>query len=138
MPKIPMTPEHRKALILGKELAKKKREAGISTPKKKKNSVFDKPLVIFTGEERNAFDFIPKVRDAFRKQYNYISYPKIVSEIADPKIWENVGIIMRILEKYCILEKGLPKKEKKPRNTSYVMTPEHKLKMKLAREAKKG
>jgi len=137
-----MSDKHKQAIREGRALAKLQK---VSNPflASTKTKVFDKPKLVYTGKETNAFDFIPKIRSSFRKQNNFIASPKIVKEITDPKIWENVGLVLRILEKYCVLEKvekigkEKPVKKEKTRSTSYHMTEEHKLKLKLAREAKK-
>lgn len=139
-----MTEEHKKKIKEGREKAKKLREAGVVLPKKNSKkafkNVFDKPIVQYTGEEKDAFDFIPLVRAAFRRQHNYLASPKIVHEITDKRFWQNVPWILSVLEKYVILEKEDSSAPKKARRKRKPMTEEQRLeaceRLKKAREAR--
>lgn len=100
----------------------------------------DKPTLVFTGNEKDAFDFIPLVRKAFRSQCDYITHYKVVKEITDKRFWENIDWVKNILSKYVMLEKEGTQPKVKERKKRKPMTEEQRLaaceRMKKAREAK--
>lgn len=102
-----------------------------------------KPTIIITGDEICGHDFWPSLRSSLRPLRLYQLCKKIEREIADPKIWNNLGIVKQILEKYVILEtKASLQKKKLPQKPRAPLTEAQKevLRERIAkaRAAKKG
>jgi hypothetical protein len=56
-----------------------------------------KPILHLTGEERNAFDFIPRVRGTLRSMYNYTLSPRIERELVSKARWQDREYCLSIL-----------------------------------------
>lgn len=145
-----MTEEHKQRIKEGRERARQERlEQGLPLRQKKSKKVLfvnDKPILTITGNEETGFDFWKAIRLALRPIGRSKEADFITREIVRPEIWQNVPFILRVLETHFHIEtEGEAKartkkerKERKPRKVSaYVMTEEHKAKLKAAREAKK-
>lgn len=126
-----LTEEQKLKMKEGRQAARKVKEAYVE----------GKPVLHITGKEKDGFDFWKPLRVCLRALGQNMLCKQIEKEISDPLIYRNVGIVLTILEKYCIIrEDGTSTtKEKKPRKVStYVMTEEHKKKLQEARLRKKG
>lgn len=145
-----MTEEHKQKIQEGRKRAlEERRKLGLplretkKTPKKNNaNFVNDKPVLIYDGTETSAFEFWPKLRNLLRPLHKYELCKQIEKEIVHPSYWQNMGWVMEKLQQYVHLQlvedETKKKKVRQPRKEStYVMTDEHKAKMKLARELKK-
>jgi hypothetical protein len=71
----------------------------------RKRKGFPKPSIIYSEHEQDAFDFVPKIRAAFRKQHNYVGWPPIIKEITNPKVWQNIPWIKNYISNYVVLVK---------------------------------
>lgn len=101
-----LTEERKKAMAEGRRKAREEKLAkGLPLRQKKvKLSKTDKPVMIINGKEKDAFDFFQPIRIAFRTRHIYTMSEKIIKEITDPRIWQNVEYIKRTLEKYVTIE----------------------------------
>jgi len=131
-----------KGFKLTEEQKAKMKEGRLAAKQVKSNTpvMKEKPTLVISGYEETGFDYWPKLRKLLRPIHQYSLLKKIEREIVEPSIWTNKRVILDILEKYLNLsETGeAPKKKKERKKSDYVMTPEHKEKMRLAREAKKN
>ena len=141
-----MTEEHKQKIKEGRERARQERlEQGLPLRQKKTKKIKEdkfvngKPVVYITGNEETGFDFWKAIRKALRP----IGWSKvcdfITREIVKPEYWQDVNFIKKILDGYVhLVVIDSEKKKKRTRKPgSYVMTEEHKAKLKAAREAKK-
>ena len=132
-----------KGFKLTEEQKARMKEGRLASKQIKNNTpvMKEKPTLIISGHEESGFDFWPKLRKLLRPIHQYTLLKKIEREIVEPSIWKNIRVILDILEKYVYLsETGeAPKKKvkKEKKKSGYVMTPEHKEKLRLTREAKK-
>ena len=108
------------------------RQVKASTPK-----LSITPVLILTGAEKEGFDFWEPLRNTFRPLHQYDLCKKIEKEIVSPVVWRNYNSIINILEKYCTIRIGNEIKVSKPkRERKYIMTEEHKQKIREARQRK--
>lgn len=133
-----------KGFKLSDEQKQKMREGRLAKKQVTKNSMpelKEKPELYIKGNETSGFDFWESIRNALRPIHQYTLCKMIEREIVDPAVWKNVGIVKDILSKYFIITEGKKsaKKQRKqnPNRKVYVMTEEHKAKLKAAREAKR-
>ena len=95
------------------------------------------PVLVLTGTEKEGFDFWEPLRNTFRPLHQYDLCKKIEKEIVAPVVWRNYSSIISILEKYCTIRIGNEIKVSKPkRERKYIMTEEHKQKIREARQRK--
>jgi hypothetical protein len=94
----PLSDEHKQKLKEGRERARKEKlEFGIPLRRKKGEVKYASKLVT------EGFKVKLKLRSTCRRLGDYLSAPKIIKEICDPKIWRNIILIETILQKYFIL-----------------------------------
>lgn len=108
------------------------------------NQELPKPALLITGEEKDGFDFWPSIRNAMRPLHRYEECKRVEREVADPAVWRNVAICLRLLEKHFIIitpnekskSNSKPVKQRKKRS-GFVLSEEHKQKMKEGRIKKR-
>ena len=141
-----MTEEHKQLIKEGREKARKEKLAlGIPLRQSRKNSIKtnyinDKPVVIITGKEKTGFDFWTPLRKSLRPMHLYDLCKKLERLIVNPTYYQNVSWIKDNLSTYVYLqekeEEQIVKKIRK--KTNYIMTEEHKQKIKEGRMKKKN
>ena len=98
------------------------------------------PVLVLNGTEKEGFDFWEPLRNTFRPLHQYDLCKKIEKEIVSPVVWRNYNSIINILEKYCTIrmDNGTtePTVSKPKRERKYIMTEEHKQKIREARQRK--
>ena len=95
------------------------------------------PVLVLNGTEKEGFDFWEPLRNTFRPLHQYDLCKRIEKEIVTPTTWKNYNSIINILEKYCTIRIGNEIKVSKPkRERKYIMTEEHKQKIREARQRK--
>jgi hypothetical protein len=108
----PLSDEHKQKLKEGRERARKEKlEFGIPLRRKKGEVKYASKLVTegfkvklkLPANPHDAFDYKDIIRSTCRRLGDYLSAPKIIKEICDPKIWRNIILIETILQKYFIL-----------------------------------
>lgn len=72
--------------------------------RKRKPRPFDRPTIKITGKEKDAFDFIPLVRKAYREQNNYRTHYEVVKGMTHTQFWKNTDWLLTFLKKYCNIE----------------------------------
>lgn len=87
-----MTEEHKKALAEGRKRAKLNKS-------EQRETLHSNAKVIFktTGKEKDAFDFFPSIRGAYRRIGDYISHLKLTREIGRSPHWKDPAWIRSYL-----------------------------------------
>lgn len=144
-----MTEEHKRKIQEGRKKAlEEKKKLGLplrskkeSTSKKSSKGKYtnDKPVVTLKGTETDSVSFKTTLRQALRPMHLYDLCKEIEKEISNPIFWKNRNWIIGILEKYVYVENkdAVPIEVKVRKKSSYIMTPEHKEALRIARENKK-
>lgn len=99
----PMSDEHKRKLIEGR--ARARAEKALKASESAEINVKEKPIIILTGKEEDAFDFFPLIRKAFRSRGDYIISPKIINRIVSKEVWNDVKAIKVILQEYVVLKR---------------------------------
>ncbi len=141
-----LTEEHIQCMKEGREKARQiKIEAGIPLNKHKDTTIKEldfKPVLYITGKEIDAFDFWTPLRNALRPLHQYELCKQIEKEIADPQTWRNIRIALNRLQKYFIIQEGVPKRKKvkvekkiktRKKREGFVLSDERKAKMQEGR-----
>lgn len=66
--------------------------------------VYEKPILIISRKWQTGFDFWPSMRNVLRPLHQYTQCHKIEREIVKKDIWDNRDEILKILEKYFVLQ----------------------------------
>jgi len=63
-----------------------------------------KPILHLTGEEQNAFDFIPRVRGVLRSMYNYTLSAEIEKDMVNKLRWQDREYCLFVLGNYFTIK----------------------------------
>jgi hypothetical protein len=129
---IKLTEDQKAAMQAGRNKAKAQKIAlGLFLRTSHKNKIQEshgKPKLYITGNEKDALDFFPAIRNSLRPQHRYKECSDLCIEIAKMPTWQNVRLVLNRLEDiFSIVERTGPVKvvkvikERKKR----VLTPEH-------------
>lgn len=93
------------------------------------------PTLICTGNEESGFDFWTAIRKTLRPLHQYKLCARVEKEIVNPGHWQNLKMIHSILGMYFNVV-IVPVEKKTRKKSQYVMTEEHKEKLRQARRNK--
>jgi hypothetical protein len=117
-----MTEEQKKAMKEGREKARADKIAqGVPLRTSKKNKIKTlegKPTLYIKGNETDALDFFPCIREALRPLHRNKECDNLCREIAQSPTWKNIRLTLNRLEEiFNIVEPEtiIPKKERKKR-----------------------
>lgn len=66
--------------------------------------VYEKPVLYISRKWQTGFDFWPSMRNVLRPLHRYTQCHEIEREIVAKTIWDNRDEILKILEKYFVLQ----------------------------------